>query len=137
MHNIPGITPDNSNPIERKKSMTKKLFPTNLINQAISVQDAWGRIDAQLTFGNLSIGALGTDINSLRQVEAELAGLENQLTDMRNRRDAFQQSTWDKVKRVRASIKGVYGDDSPQYELVGGTRLSDRKPIRKSPLPAE
>jgi hypothetical protein len=27
--------------------------------------------------------------------------------------------------------KGTFGDDSSQYELVGGTRLSDRKPIRR------
>jgi hypothetical protein len=35
---------------------------------------------------------------------------------------------WDKVKRVRAGVKANYGDDSSQYEMVGGTRLSERKP---------
>jgi len=39
---------------------------------------------------------------------------------------------WDKVKRVRASVKGLYGDDSSEYEMVGGTRKSERKtPTRK------
>jgi hypothetical protein len=38
------------------------------------------------------------------------------------------------VKRVRSAIKGVYGDDSTQYEMVGGTRMSERKPrTRKRP----
>jgi hypothetical protein len=40
---------------------------------------------------------------------------------------------WDKVKRVRAGVKANYGDDSSQYEMVGGTRLSERKsPTRRT-----
>jgi hypothetical protein len=34
---------------------------------------------------------------------------------------------WDALKRVRATVKGVYGDDSSEYDLVGGTRLSERR----------
>lgn len=113
--------------------MTKKPYPSDTLAQAISVQEAWGRIDEGLAFGNLNISGLVTDINQIRQTEHILADLENQLTDMRNRRDALYQSTWDKVKRVRSSIKGIFGDDSSQYEMVGGTRLSERKtPTRRT-----
>jgi hypothetical protein len=123
---------------ERKQyAMSKKIYPTDLLNQAFSVQDAWVKIDEGLTFGSLGMGALVMDINGLRNVELSLVSLENQMTDLRNQREALQQTTWDKVKRVRASVKGMYGDDSAQYELIGGTRLSDRKSMRKSPLPAE
>jgi hypothetical protein len=45
---------------------------------------------------------------------------------------AHQQSTWDKLKPVRSTVKGLYGDDSSQYELVGGTRMSDRKTARRN-----
>jgi hypothetical protein len=38
---------------------------------------------------------------------------------------------------MRAVVKGVSGDDSLQYEMVGGTRLSDRKPVRRAPAPVE
>ncbi len=56
-----------------------------------------------------------------------------QLTDARNRRDALYTAIWSKVKRVRSGVKGIYGDDSSQYEMVGGTRLSERKaPVRKN-----
>jgi hypothetical protein len=50
-----------------------------------------------------------------------------QLADKRNQREQLCIAIWDKVKRVRASVRGIYGDDSTQYELVGGTRMSDRK----------
>ena len=34
---------------------------------------------------------------------------------------------WDVVKRVCAGVKAIYGDDSSQYEMVGGTPMSERK----------
>jgi hypothetical protein len=40
---------------------------------------------------------------------------------------------WDCVKRLRATVKGVYSDDSSEYDLVGGTRLSDRKRTARRP----
>ena len=63
--------------------------------------------------------------------------LEAQLTDLRNQRDALYEAIWEKVKRIRNGVKGSYGDDSSQYEMVGGTRLSERKtPARKKAMAA-
>ena len=46
---------------------------------------------------------------------------------------ALYTTIWDKVKRVRNGMKAIYGDDSSQYEMIGGTRLSERKaPARKA-----
>jgi hypothetical protein len=117
--------------------MTTKFYPSNTIDQAIRIQAAWAQIDEELTFGNLNIGTLVMDINQVHQVEAQLAGLENQTTHLRNQRAALYQAAWDKVKRVRSGIKATFGDDSSQYEMVGGTRLSERKsPTRKTGTPA-
>jgi hypothetical protein len=117
--------------------MAKRIFPTDLLEQATSIQDAWSRIDSKLTLGTLNLTTLISDIDSLRGVERDLVSLENQMVALRNQRDDLQQSTWDKIKRVRAAVKGIYGDDSSQYELVGGTRLSDRRSPRRTPVPAE
>src|SRR5687768_17175699 len=113
--------------------MAKKLVPSNLAEQAKSVLDAWAQIDEQLTFGPVNIGALTMDINYVRGSQEQITNLENKLTDVRNQRDAYNQSMWDKVKRVRGGVKAIYGDDSSQYEMVGGTRLSDRKAMRRTP----
>lgn len=112
--------------------MPKRPYPTNIVDQAKSVLDAWSQIDDQLAFGKLTIGAMVMDINQARGVEEQMTSLKNQLTDLRNRRDALYQSTWDKVKRVRAGVKASFGDDSSQYEMVGGTRLSERKSARRT-----
>jgi len=59
------------------------------------------------------------------------------LTDKRNQRDATNTALWDKVKRARNGIKANYGDDSSQYEMVGGTRASERKPRTRKAVAAE
>jgi hypothetical protein len=64
---------------------------------------------------------------------------ERKLTDLRNQRDASNQEIWTMVKRIRSGIKSFFGDDSSQYEMVGGTRVSDRKTPRRTaaPMPEE
>ena len=50
-----------------------------------------------------------------------------------NQRDERLTQMWDAIKRVRATVKGVSGDDSSEYELMGGTRLSERRrPVRRA-----
>ena len=117
--------------------MTRKPYPTDILEQAIDVQEAWGQIDEGLTYGTVSLAALVTDIALMRSLDHTLSSLETQLTEVRSRREAVCQAAWDKVKRLRSGIRASFGDDSMQYEMIGGTRLSDRKPVRKSPLPVE
>ena len=118
--------------------MAGRKFPPDILDQAVNMQDAWGKIDDQLSVGGLKISELVMEVNLIREAEADVVSLENDLTNVRNHRDALCEAAWDKVRRMRAVIKGIYGFDSPQYELVGGTRTSDRKTARSaSPTPVE
>ena|SRR5215207_206733 len=117
--------------------MSKKSIPLNLTEQAASIQDAWGRIDAKMTLGKVSLTSLMTDIETLRGIESDLVSLENQMIALREQRDVQRQATWDKVKGVRSMVKVVYGDDSLEYELMGGTRRSERKYTRRTLTPVE
>jgi hypothetical protein len=107
--------------------MTKKLYPTDVLVQAQMVLSAWNQISTTLAFGTLNAAALTADVTTATTLESDIAKLEAQLTDKRNQRDATYIGMWDKLKRVRNGIKATYGDDSSQYEMVGGTRLSERK----------
>ena len=114
--------------------MGKKNFPTDVINQAQDVLMAWNQIDQDLAFGSLNRAALATDVTSAQEIEADISALESQLTARRNQRDDVYSAAWDKIKRVRAGVKANYGDDSSEYELIGGTRVSERKsPTRRVP----
>jgi hypothetical protein len=57
----------------------------------------------------------------------KINSLESQLTNSRNLRDQDSEKLWQMVKRVRDGIKSTYGDDSSQYEMIGGKRMSERK----------
>ena len=107
--------------------MTKKVYPPDVLTQAQQVLVGWGQVSATLAFGTLNAAALTADINAASPLQAEIEKLEIQLADKRNQRDMLYNAMWDKVKRVRAGVKANYGDDSQQYEMVGGTRTSERK----------
>jgi hypothetical protein len=117
--------------------MPKRVYPSDVYEQAKSVLDAWCQTDDQLTFGALNTGALTMDVNRARGIDESLTNLENKLTDLRNQRDEVNLILWDRVKRVRAGFKATYGDDSSQLEMVGGTRLSDRKTMRRTATPVQ
>jgi len=107
--------------------MTKKIFPSNVLSQAQDVLVGWGQVSPTLVFGTLTSATLTADVTASSPLESEISKLEIQLADRRNQRDLLYNGMWDKIKRVRAGVKANYGDDSQQYEMVGGTRTSERK----------
>ena len=113
--------------------MTKKPYPTDVVEQAQSVLDAWNQIADGASYGTVTPATLSADITQAAPLLSQMNALESQLTNLRNQRDTLYAELWDKVKRVRSGVKANYGDDSSQYEMVGGTRLSERKsPVRKA-----
>jgi hypothetical protein len=114
--------------------MLGKNYPADILDQTTDILAACKQIDPSLNLGSLSQGALAEALANERQRQGQIASLEKQLTELRNQRDEQLIGMWDAIKRVRATVKGVYGDDSSQYELVGGKRLSERKrPVRRQP----
>ena len=111
--------------------MPAKPYPTNVIKKAQGVLNGWNQIAPVPTYGTLTAASLTTDITSAAAMEAQIAALEAQLADRRVLRDTQLKSLWDKVKRVRNYVKGNFGDDSAQYKMVGGTRLSERRSTRR------
>jgi len=110
--------------------MSKK-FPQDVIARAKVISNGWAEINPELTFGDLSQAGLHDQIDTVVSIENEIITLEAKLTNLRNERDAAYDKLWDYAKRGRMGIKVFYGDDSSQYEMVGGTRYSDRKPIAR------
>lgn len=59
----------------------------------------------------------------LDEIEADKRALTTKIAA----KGKTMESLNEKIKRVRGGIKAEYGDDSTEYESVGGTRASDRK----------
>lgn len=116
--------------------MSHQVYPTDVLEQARAVLEAWKQISPTLTLGELNLEGLKADIDAAVPLVTQIMALEAQLTDLRNQRDALYEELWNKVKRTRSGVKGIYGDDSSEYEMVGGTRKSERKPrSQKPPVP--
>ncbi|HEX2990913.1 MAG TPA: hypothetical protein VHO49_09560 [Anaerolineales bacterium] len=108
--------------------MSPKRFPSNVQNQAEDIRAAWNYINTSMTFGDLDFLAFNAAIEKADALEGEVNDLRTLLIDRLNQRNDAYAGLWDNVKRVRSAVKGIYGDDSSQYEMVGGTRASERKP---------
>jgi hypothetical protein len=81
----------------------------------------------------LTVASYETEINGYAADEnsynEDLAALD----DKQNRLDARQSGLNDLNQRIQAAVKAQFGSDSSEYELVGGTRRSERKkPTRKT-----
>lgn len=67
------------------------------------------------------INAHSTNLDRYNETLTLLDGLANDL-------EAGEAQLRDKNKRMLAATGALYGPDSNEYEAVGGTRTSDRKP---------
>ena len=107
--------------------MASKGYPTDVLVQASEVLAACKQINPDLKTGMLTQATFAEELAHTKALQAQLHALELQMTGLRNKRDQQLTQMWDVVKRTRATVKGTYGDDSSEYELVGGTRVSERK----------
>ncbi len=79
------------------------------------------------------------------QMTKDADGAQKELDDIDQTKRSLTKKVTDKnksikglrdaIKRLRNAVKGEYGDDSTEYESVGGKRLSERKPPVRKPKP--
>ena len=104
-----------------------KPYPTDVLTKLGQAITVWFQIDQRLKIGTLFVTDYQATLDRAKAIQAEITSLEARLTDLRNQRDQVNAQCWNYVVRLRAAIKGIYGDDSSQYEMIGGTRRSERK----------
>ncbi len=105
-----------------------KAYPTDLLSKLRTAISTWKSIDPALKIGRLSVAELEATLARGEALSQEIHSLETRLTDLRNQRDEVYGAGWEYITRMRSGIKAIYGDDSSEYEMVGGTRRSERKP---------
>lgn len=108
-----------------------KPYPTDILNKLQTSIASWQAIDPTLKFGDLSLEKMQAALERGESLRNQIDALETQLTDLRNQRDEAYHTGWKYINRLRDGVKGFYGDDSSEYEMVGGTRRSERKPRSK------
>ena len=89
------------------------------LKQINPIPDFGGNLSA--AGGDAIVGDISGELDSYNQNYAAL-------DDQQNRLEAKEASGNDWSKRILAAVAAKYGTDSSEYEMVGGTRLSERKP---------
>ncbi len=113
--------------------MTTKTHPTDVLEQCKAAATSWAQFGEEQSLGNMGLETFTTHITEAEAIIAQINSLETQLVNLRNQREEKLADLWDRLKRVRNGVKAFYGDDSSEYEMVGGTRTSERKsPVRRA-----
>jgi hypothetical protein len=80
---------------------------------------------------NTTIATFEGVLNDTAGVEDAHNQLAAQMDDSSNKFDAQEALMSDWNRRVLAAVEAQYGPDSSEYEMVGGTRTSDREKSKK------
>ncbi|MBM3271349.1 MAG: hypothetical protein FJZ01_27250 [Candidatus Sericytochromatia bacterium] len=102
------------------------------------VADQLAAIAAELTkmntkFANgITAEAIAKVVGEVRAQIPKIVSLTNDLRTLTDAKNANLRQLEALRKQARDAVVGQYGDDSPQYAAVGGTKRSERKrPVRK------
>jgi hypothetical protein len=103
-----------------------------LLQEANEVKMAMEQIGEGLP-SNISVSEMEGKISGLTGIIASLDKVNAERTQLINARNEMAKTVSDYIVFVRNSIKGNIGADSSEYEMVGGTRTSERKKRKTKP----
>ena len=101
-----------------------------LLQIAGEVKEALGKISADLP-ADVSVAEITARIDDLEGAISALDALNAERTRQVNVKGDKAGALSDYLVHVRTSVKAACGPDSSEYEMVGGTRSSERKKPKK------
>lgn len=102
-----------------------------LLQEANEIKKALEKMDDRLPDG-LKAADMETKIVGLETAVDELDAVNVERTRLVDRKGEQAGHLSDHIVQVRSVVKGIFGADSEEYDMVGGTRTSERKrPARK------
>ncbi len=111
--------------------MVSKSIP-KLLQEANEVKQALEKIGAGVPAG-ISVAEMMNRIAALVDAVNAVDALNAERTRLVNNKAEQAKNLSDYIVQVRAAVKGILGADSSEYDMVGGTRTSERKrPKRKA-----
>ena len=119
---------ETSSILQRQKYINLKSLgvSSKVVSEAQKVFDALGN----MTFtgmGEVTAESLVAKIQEAKDAESNLNSLKSQVKEATNQKNGKYKELNDLLKRVKAAVKVQYGDDSNEWEMIGGVRVSERK----------
>ncbi len=107
-----------------------------LLQEANEIKQALEQMGANVPAG-ISAAEMSNRITALESIISELDKVNAQRTQLVNSKADVAKNVSDYIVQVRAVVKGIRGADSSEYDMVGGTRKSERKKPKKKDKPVE
>lgn len=107
-----------------------------LLQEAHAIKEALEQMGENVPAG-ISAAEMADRIAPLENIISELDKVNAQRTQLVNSKADVAQRVSDYAVQVRSVIKGISGSDSSEYEMVGGTRKSERKKPKRKDKPTE
>ena len=104
-----------------------------LLQEANEIKKALEKIDDRLPDG-LKAADMETKMAAVESVVDELDALNAERTRLVDQKGEQAGNLSDHIVQVRSAVKGIFGADSAEYDMVGGTRTSERKRAKKRNL---
>ncbi len=109
-------------------------------NRLSGMQVVDGSQDKPVNYGSekgpLTVQEMTAQINLVEAKRAEYNKTLKTADEISNEYDAEETKLNELCKKVLSNAVGIFGDDSDEYEQLGGTRKSDRKkPVRQPKAP--
>jgi len=99
---------------------------SKLLREANEVKMAMEQIGEGLP-SNISVSEMEGKIGGLEEAVANIDRANAERTQLVNVKNEMAKAVSDYIVFVHNSIKGNLGADSSEYDMVGGTRASERK----------
>jgi hypothetical protein len=117
-----------------------KYKPEEVIGEAEASLAIW-KANPEMKINELTLSVYEKARFAYEEVQTRYKVAERELADVTTERNILGAELNGMNVRVRTTIKGYFGADSPEYERAGGTRSSERRrPGRRivvEPAPAE
>ena len=108
-----------------------------LLQEANEIKKALEKIDDRLPDG-LKAADMETRIGEVESVVDELDAVNADRTRLVDVKGEKTGNLSDHMVQVRSAVKGIFGANSAEYDMVGGTRTSERKrPARTAEEPED
>ena len=107
-----------------------------LLQEAHAVKQALEQMGEDVPAG-ISAAEMDSRLTALENIISELDTVNAHRTQLVNSKADQAKDVSDYIVQVRSVVKGIKGADSSEYEMVGGTRASERKKPKRKDKPTE
>ena len=107
-----------------------------LLQEAHAIKEALEQMGEGVPAG-ISASEMSDRIAALEAIIRELDKANAHTTQLVNSKGDVAKNVSDYIVQVRAVVKGIKGADSSEYDMVVGTRASERKKPKRKDKPVE